>query len=71
MSIAELRQLPPEEKLRIIETLWGDLATDETSFSSPVWHGDELKRTEVELAAGRIEIMAWDEAKKELRQRFE
>ena len=71
MSIAELRQLPPEEKLKIIETLWGDLAADETSFSSPVWHGDELKRTEAEFAAGQIDVLAWDEAKKELRQRFE
>jgi hypothetical protein len=71
VSIAELRQLPPEEKLKIIETLWGDLATDEASFSSPIWHGDKLKSTEVEFAAGQIEVMAWAEAKKELRQRFE
>jgi hypothetical protein len=62
---------PPEEKLKIIETLWGDLATDEASFSSPIWHGDKLKSTEVEFAAGQIEVMAWAEAKKELRQRFE
>jgi hypothetical protein len=71
VSIAELRQLPPEEKLKIIVTLWGDLATDEASFSSPIWHGDKLKSTEVEFAAGQIEVMAWAEAKKELRQRFE
>jgi hypothetical protein len=71
VSIAELRQLPPEEKLKIIETLWGDLATDEASFSSPIWHGDKLKSTEAEFAAGQIEVMAWAEAKKELRQRFE
>jgi len=69
MSIAALRQLPPEEKLNILATLWGDLATDEASFSRPVWRGDELKRSEVELAADQIEITAWDEAKKELRQR--
>jgi hypothetical protein len=30
-----------------------------------------LKRSEVKLAADQIEIMAWDEAKKALRQRFE
>jgi 3-hydroxymyristoyl/3-hydroxydecanoyl-(acyl carrier protein) dehydratase len=67
VGTAELRQLPAHKKLKIVETLWGDLATDEASFSSPVWPGDELKRTEVELAASRIEIMAWDEAKKALR----
>ena len=72
MSLAELRQLPPEEKLKIIETLWGDLADNsDDSFASPAWHADEIRRTEVALAAGRIETLDWDEAKKELRKRFE
>ena len=35
MSIAELRKLPRTEKLKIIETLWDDLAVDEESFPSP------------------------------------
>jgi putative addiction module component (TIGR02574 family) len=71
MSIAELRKLPPTEKLKIIETLWGDLAADEMSFDSPKWHEDELRKTETDLAAGRVEILDWEEAKKELRKRFE
>jgi hypothetical protein len=33
MSIAELRKLPADEKLKIIEMLWSDLATDDESFS--------------------------------------
>ncbi|MEO6992636.1 MAG: addiction module protein [Lacunisphaera sp.] len=71
MSIAELRKLPTDEKLRIIEALWGDIAAEEASFESPPWHAEELRKTEVELAAGRIEVLGWDEAKKELRKRFE
>lgn len=71
MSIAELRKLPPVEKLRIIETLWADLAGDEDAFESPAWHEEELKRTEAEFAAGRIEALDWEGAKKELRKRFE
>jgi len=39
MSIAELRALPVDEKLRIIETLWGDIAADENTFESPVQGG--------------------------------
>jgi len=38
MSIAELRRLPPIEKLKIIETLWADLAAGDESFPSPAWH---------------------------------
>ena len=71
MSIAELRKLPPTEKLKIIETLWDDLAADEAAFPSPAWHEEELKKTEAEFAAGRIEIVDWQEAKRELRKRFE
>ena len=71
MTTAELRKLPAAEKLKIIEALWGDLAVEEDSFASPSWHETELRQTEADLAAGKVEILDWDEAKKELRQRFE
>ena len=71
MSLAELRKLPPSEKLLIIEALWGDLAADDASFASPAWHGEELRKTEIEFTAGRTEVLDWAEAKKELRKRFE
>jgi putative addiction module component (TIGR02574 family) len=70
MSIAELRKLPPTEKLKIIEALWGDIAADDGSFESPAWHEEELRKTEAELAAGRVEVLDWEDAKKELRKRF-
>lgn len=71
MSIAELRKLPPAEKLKIIEALWVDLAADEESFPSPAWHEDALRGTEAEFAAGRIEVLDWEKAKKQLRRRSE
>ncbi len=63
--------LPPGEKLKIIEVLWGDLAGDDGAFVSPDWHQDELRKTEAEFSAGRAEILDWEDAKKELRRRFE
>lgn len=71
MSIADLRKLPRSEKLKIIETLWSDLAADEDAFESPSWHAEELRKTEADFAAGRLESMDWDDTKKELRKRFE
>lgn len=71
MSIAELRKLPSVEKLKIIEALWGDLAADADAFESPAWHEEELKKTGVHYAAGRVEALDWEDAKKELRKRFE
>ena len=64
MSIAELRKLPRDEKLKIIEALWGDLAADEAAYESPDWHGQELRKTEAEFIAGRIEVLDWENAKK-------
>jgi putative addiction module component (TIGR02574 family) len=71
MSIAELRKLPSDEKLRIIEVLWSDLAADDESFESPAWHEKELRKTEAEFNAGSLEVLDWEDAKKELRKRFE
>ena len=71
MSIAELRKLPATEKLRIIEALWSDLAADDESFASPTWHEDALRATEADFAAGRIEVLDWEDAKKQLRKRSE
>jgi hypothetical protein len=71
MSIAELRQLPSKEKMRIIEMLWSDLASGNDEISSPDWHGEELRKTDADFAAGRVEVLDWQQAKKELRGRFE
>lgn len=71
MSIAELRKLPSSEKMKIIEALWSDLASEEDSFESPSWHQRALQKTEADFAAGRVEVLDWETAKKELRARFE
>jgi putative addiction module component (TIGR02574 family) len=71
MSIAELHKLPSDEKLKIIEALWSDLASDDEAFVSPAWHEDELRKTEADFTAGRIEVLNWEEAKKDLRKQFE
>lgn len=70
MSLAELRMLPRAEKLKIIETLWSDLAGEPESFESPAWHEEELRKTEADFSNGKVEVLNWDDAKKELRKRF-
>ncbi|HSH95433.1 MAG TPA: addiction module protein [Roseimicrobium sp.] len=71
MSIAELRKLPAAEKMKIIETLWGDIVAEGDSYASPAWHEGELRETEKEFEDGRVEVIDWEDAKKELRKRFE
>jgi putative addiction module component (TIGR02574 family) len=71
MSIAELRRLPAGEKLQIIEQLWGDFAAGREDYTSPDWHGEALAQTEKDFKEGRIDMVAWEDAKSELRRRFE
>ena len=59
------------EKLKIIEMLWADLAADADSWASPAWHVEKLRKTEAAFAAGEVEVLDWQAAKKELRARFE
>jgi putative addiction module component (TIGR02574 family) len=70
IDIAELRGLPPIQKLRILEALWDDLAADDGQYQSPSWHAAELQETAEAYAAGRIETVDWSAAKDDLRKQF-
>ena len=70
MNLTKLRKLRVKEKVKIVETLWADIAANEASFRSPDWHEEELRKTERDFAAGNIEVLDWEDAKKELRRRL-
>jgi len=69
MSLAEIRQLPKQEKFLIMETLWAELSSNE-GYECPAWHAEELKKTQEDLIAGRVEKIDWEMAKSELRKCF-
>lgn len=67
----DITTLSRKEKLRMMEALWADLSKDETSMESPAWHEGALSETRARYDAGQEKIMDWQDAKKELRKRFE
>ena len=71
MNMSELHNLPAIEKLKLIETLWGDLVSDESNLPALSWHEAELRETEERFLAGEIEVLDWQAAKKALRSQFE
>ena len=71
MNITELHSLPSLEKFKIIEALWGDWVGDESSLSNLAWHETTLQETEEKYLSGSIEVLDWQQAKKELRSQFE
>ena len=71
MNITELHNLPALEKFKIIEELWGDLVGDESSLPNLAWLKTELQETEEKYLSGSIDVLDWQQAKKELRSQFE
>jgi len=54
----------------LMEELWRDLSASD-DVESPSWHEEELRKTEVEYAAGKVESLDWEDSKKQLRSLFE
>ena len=54
----------------LMEDLWRDLSAS-GDVESPSWHEEELRQTEADYAAGKIESLNWEDSKKQLRSMFE
>ena len=67
----QISQMTREEKLRAMEALWADLASQETEVESPLWHREALEETAARLASGAEQVLDWEEAKRQIRKRFE
>lgn len=67
VAVADLKALPRPEKFRIMEILWKDLASDDSSIPSPKWHEDALKEATERHAKGEAVFSDWNEAKARIR----
>ncbi|MBI4595953.1 MAG: addiction module protein [Candidatus Tectomicrobia bacterium] len=70
-KLIEIQHLSREEKLRVMEAIWEDLSREDEQIESPDWHQQVLQETDQRLTSGQEKIIDWDDAKKELRKRFE
>lgn len=66
MNIAEIRQLPLNEKLQIMEALWEDLRSRAEELVVPEWHKEILDERRKAVEEGREEVLDWDEVKNSL-----
>ena len=68
---SEIAHMSREEKMEMIELLWADLSRSESDLASPEWHEAALQHTDAQLAAGQETLVDWDDAKRDLRKRFD
>ena len=69
MMTIDMQRMSREEKLKVMHSLWEDLAREEDAIESPAWHGDALSETEERVRSGSEGVRDWDEVKAELRRR--
>lgn len=65
-TIDKLRQLPVEERLRLMEDVWSSLSDGAEELEMPAWHREEL---EARIDAHRADPAAarpWDEVKADI-----
>lgn len=68
MDIAlPLEKMSVEDKLRVLERLWEDLARAPSTVPSPAWHRDVLEAREKRVSQNQERFIPWDKAKEDLR----
>ena len=63
MTIAEIHQLPIEEKLRIMEVLWDDLRDHFERMQIPDAHKALLDERRARVQSGTARLLDWDAVK--------
>jgi hypothetical protein len=59
MSVAEIQRLPRLEQIKLMELLWTEPSRNDEEFDAPAWHGEALRETSEQLAAGKEQVLDW------------
>jgi hypothetical protein len=70
-ALVEINRFSREEKLKIMEAIWEDLSKEDGQVESPDWHHEALQTTNARFLSGQENSVDWQEAKRDLRKRFE
>jgi hypothetical protein len=64
-----LKDMSLHEKLAAMESLWEDIARTPDAIESPAWHKDILDERRQRLAQGQSELVDWEAAKADIRNK--
>ena len=59
-------QLPINEQLALMETLWEEISQSEADLEVPQWHKDLLDERERKIRSGEAKFIPWEEAKRQI-----
>ena len=63
--LKQILELPPEQRLQLVEDIWDSLAQSEASVPVPEWHRRELDRRLAD--PDEKATLSWDEVQERLK----
>ena len=66
-ALADIRNLPLHEKLRMMEALWDGITPLEAELEVPQWHQDLLDEREQLIQDGKAKFIDWETAKQQIK----
>jgi len=66
ISQQDVAQLPLDEKLTLMETLWEEISRIDENVEVPKWHRDVLDERELKIQSGEAKFLPWDDAKRQI-----
>lgn len=69
MTIAEIKDLPIESKLQIMEELWGEMRVRLDEMAIPPEHQRLLDERRTQVDQGQSSLHRWEDVKQKIGQR--
>lgn len=66
LNMADVRKLPIDERLRIMEDVWASLEAEGAKLAVPEWHKGELDRRLESYGSQPDKMQDWQDVKAEL-----
>jgi putative addiction module component (TIGR02574 family) len=68
MSIDEIKAMPIDERLRLMEEIWESLSENDQAINSPAWHEAVLDERRKRIASGEATFLTFDQLKERFRR---
>ena len=63
-QINQLLKLNRDEKIKLVQTLWDNIAQEQNDIEIPQWHKELLDERMQNIQNGRTKFKSWEEVKK-------
>ncbi len=69
--LQEIKQLPLNRKVELLESVWSDLLMDPAAVEVPEWHKNILDERQQLVQAGKAHFIDWSVAKQQVESQIQ